>query len=72
MTKEKFKKIFEINRKKAQDNNLKAEIVSNNSTSQSVLNSLKALSDPQEMQKAVNELSLDMYETFQAVYKVEA
>ena len=72
MTKDKFKKIFEINRKKAQENNLKAEVVSNNGTSKGVLDSLKALSDPEEMQKAVDELSADMYETFQAVHKVEA
>jgi hypothetical protein len=72
MTKNKFKEIFEINRKKAQENNLKADVVSNNGTSQSVLDSLKALSDPEEMKKAVDELSTDMYETFQAVHKADA
>jgi len=71
MTKDKFKEIFEINRKKSQEYNLKAEVVSNNGTSQSVLDSLKVLSNPIEMQKAVDELSIDMYETFQAVHKVD-
>lgn len=52
MTKSKFKGIFEINRKKAQEDNLKAEIVSNNGTSQSVLESLRALSDPKKMNKS--------------------
>ena len=72
MTKTRFKEIFDINRKEAQENNFKAEIVSNNGTSQSVLDSLRALNDPKEMQKAVDELSIDMYETFQAVHKVDA
>jgi len=70
MTKTKFKEIFENSRKLAQDNE-KANIVSNNGTSESVLKSLKLLSDPKEMQKAVNELSNDMYETFKEVHKVD-
>ena len=71
MTKSKFKEIFESNRKLAQDNE-KASIVSNNGTSESVLESLRSLSDPKEMKKAVTELSNDMYETFKEVHKVEA
>ncbi|DAB30557.1 MAG TPA: hypothetical protein CFH84_03430 [Sulfurimonas sp. UBA12504] len=70
MKKEKFLEIFEDSRKSAHDNE-KAEIVSNNGTSESVLKHLRTLSDPVEMQKAVTELSDDMYETFKEVYKVE-
>ncbi|MCX6076414.1 MAG: hypothetical protein NTW78_05935 [Campylobacterales bacterium] len=68
MTKDKFLEIFEDSRKSAQDNE-KAEIVSNNGTSESVLKHLRTLSDPLEMKKAVNELSGEMYETFREVHK---
>ncbi len=71
MTKLKFKEIFENSRVLAK-NNEKAKIVSNNGTSESVLKSLRELSDPSEMKRAVEELSEDMYETYKEVYEESA
>lgn len=68
MTKAKFKEIFKNNRELALSNE-KASIISNNGTSANVLSSLRKLSDPKEMQKAVTELSNDMHETFKEVHK---
>ena len=68
MTKIEFKEIFEKNRSLAKENT-KADIVLNNGTSESVLKSLKLLSNPEEMENSVNLLSTDMYETFQKVHQ---
>jgi hypothetical protein len=68
MKKEKFLEIFEINRQEALSKNEKAAIVSNNGTSESVLQHLRSLNDPDTMNKTVDELSCDMYATYQEVY----
>ena len=68
MTKEKFLKIFEQNRQVALQENEKAQVVSNNGTSESVLKHLRALNDPSEMQRTVDELADDMYETYKEVH----
>ena len=70
MTKEKFLEIFETNRQEALAENERAEICSNNGTSESVLEHLRTLNDPQEMQKTVDDLSTDMYETYKEVHEV--